>query len=293
MTPFQAIFTAIIQGITELFPVSSLGHAVILPGILGWNIDQHAPSFLPFLVVLHLGTAAALLIYFWRDWIELLFAVLGRSTENPRGDGLRLLGLIIVATIPAVILGFAFEKILRGLFGVPLIAAVFLTVNGFLLFAGERLRRRVASARAGRPIVDDGEASFAGLRDLTWRGALMIGLWQCTALIPGISRSGATMVGGLLAGLHHKESARFSFLIATPIIFGAAVLEVPKLLHSETSGGITGLSIVAGIIAGITAYASIAFLMHYFRKHDFEALDPFAWYCWLVGAATLGWLYFR
>jgi undecaprenyl-diphosphatase len=273
--------------------VSSLGHAVILPGIFGWKIDQHAENFLPFLVVLHLGTAAALLIYFWRDWIELLFALLGRSTENPRGDGLRLLGLIIVATIPAVILGFAFEKILRGLFGVPLIAAVFLIVNGFLLFAGERLRRRVAGARAERPIVNDGEASFAGLRDLTWRGALMIGLWQCTALIPGISRSGATMVGGLLAGLHHKESARFSFLIATPIIFGAAVLEVPKLLHSETSGGITGLSIVAGIIAGITAYASIAFLMHYFRKHDFEALDPFAWYCWLVGAATLGWLYFR
>jgi undecaprenyl-diphosphatase len=292
MTAFQAIFTAILQGITELFPVSSLGHAVILPSILGWNIDQKAPSFLPFLVVLHLGTAAALLLYFWRDWIELLFAVLGKSTASPRADGLRVLGLIIVATIPAVILGFAFEKILRGLFGVPLIAAVFLVVNGFLLFAGERLRRRVA--RDGVATTERDEAAgFGGLRDLSWRGALMVGLWQCTALIPGISRSGATMVGGLLAGLHHKDSARFSFLIATPIIAGAAVLEVPKLLHSETSGGITGLSIVAGIVAGVTAYASIAFLMHYFRKHDFEALDPFAWYCWLVGVGTLAWLFFR
>jgi undecaprenyl-diphosphatase len=242
--------------------------------------------------VLHLGTAAALLIYFWRDWIELLFAVLGRSTANPRADGLRLLGLIIVATIPAVLLGFAFEKALRGLFGVPLIAALFLVVNGFLLFAGERLRRRV-SRDALRTLDTDCDTGFGGLRDLSWRGALMIGLWQCTALIPGISRSGATMVGGLLAGLHHKDSARFSFLIATPIIAGAAVLEVPKLLHSETSGGITGLSIVAGIVAGVTAYASIAFLMHYFRKHDFEALDPFAWYCWLVGAGTLAWLFFR
>jgi undecaprenyl-diphosphatase len=170
---------------------------------------------------------------------------------------------------------------------------VFLVVNGFLLFAGERLRRRVAGKAAARPITEAGDAGFGGLRDLSWRGAFMIGIWQCTALIPGISRSGATMVGGLLAGLHHKEAARFSFLIATPIICGAAVLEVPKLLHSETSGGITGLSIVAGIVAGVTAYASIAFLMHYFRKHDFEALDPFAWYCWIAGLGSLAWLYFR
>jgi undecaprenyl-diphosphatase len=291
MTAFQAIFTAILQGITELFPVSSLGHAVILPGIFGWDIDQHAPNFLPFLVVLHLGTAAALLIYFWRDWIELLFALLGRPTENPRSDSLRLIYLIIVATIPAAIIGFAFQNSLRHLFGVPAVAAIFLVVNGFVLFAGERLRRRVA--RNAAPVGNDGESGFGGLPNLSWRGALMIGLWQCTALIPGISRSGATMVGGLLAGLHHKDSARFSFLIATPIICGAAVLEVPKLLHSQTSGGITGIAIVAGIVAGVTAYASIAFLMRYFRKHDFEALDPFAWYCWVAGVAALGWLYFR
>jgi undecaprenyl-diphosphatase len=192
-----------------------------------------------------------------------------------------------------VIIGFAFQKALQHLFGVPLIAAVFLIVNGFLLFAGERLRRRVAGARAVSPVAVGSEDGFGTLPRLSWSGAFMIGLWQCTALIPGISRSGATMVGGLLAGLHHKDSARFSFLIATPIICGAAVLEVPKLLHNETSGGITGISIVAGIVAGVTAYASIAFLMHYFRKHDFEALDPFAWYCWLVGAGTLAWLVFR
>ena len=281
MTAFQAIFTAILQGISELFPVSSLGHAVILPALLGWQIDQHSPSFLPFLVVLHLGTAAALLLYFWRDWIQLLLAVIGRPTERPREDELRLLVLIVVATIPAAVVGFVLNKFLRGLFGVPSVAAIFLIVNGFVLFAGERLKRRSTGASAD-------------LTALRWRGALMIGLWQCAALIPGISRSGVTMVGGLLAGLHHKEAARFSFLIATPIIIGAAVLEVPKLLHHEgvTGGGITGLAVVAGIVAGITAYLSIAFLMRYFKTHDFEALDPFAWYCWAAGALSLALLYF-
>jgi undecaprenyl-diphosphatase len=280
MTAFQAIFTAILQGVTELFPVSSLGHAVVLPALLGWQIDQHAPSFLPFLVVLHLGTAAALLLYFWRDWIGLLLAVLGRSIERPRGEALRLLALIIIATIPAAVVGFALNKFLRGLFGVPAVAALFLIVNGFVLFAGERLKRR-------------GNRASAELAALDWRGALMIGLWQCTALIPGVSRSGVTMVGGLLTGLHHKEAAHFSFLIATPIIIGAAILEVPKLLHHEAgAGGITGLAIVAGIVAGVTAYLSIAFLMRYFKKHDFEALDPFAWYCWAAGALSLGLLYF-
>src|SRR5216684_3646512 len=280
MTAFQAIFTAILQGVTELFPVSSLGHAVVLPALLGWQIDQHSPSFLPFLVVLHLGTAAALLIYFWRDWIQLLLAVLGRPTERPRSAELRLLVLIIIATIPAAIVGFALNKFLRGLFGVPTVAATFLIVNGFILFAGERLKRR------GR-----GSAELAAL---DWRGALMIGLWQCTALIPGISRSGVTMVGGLLAGLHHRESARFSFLIATPIIAAAGVHQVPKLLHGAAAAGgnFVGLAVVSGVVAGITAYLSIAFLMRYFGKHDFEALDPFAWYCWAAGALSLGLLYF-
>ena len=274
MTAFQALFTAILQGVTELFPVSSLGHAVVLPPLLGWQIDQRAPSFLPFLVVLHLGTAAALLAYFWRDWIELLLAVLGRPTERPRAELLRLLAMIVTATIPAGLVGLLFAERIRGLFGSPVIAAVFLIVNAVVLLGGERLRRRTAGT---------GET----LDSLTIRGALLVGLWQCTALVPGISRSGVTMVGGLLAGLHHKEAARFSFLIATPIILAAGIHEVPKLLHSETSGGITGLSLVAGIVAGITAYLSIAFLMRYFKKHDFEALDPFAWYCAAAGIGAL------
>ncbi|MFI4989009.1 MAG: undecaprenyl-diphosphate phosphatase [Alphaproteobacteria bacterium] len=277
MSALQAILFAVLQGITELFPVSSLGHAVILPKLLGWQVDQRGEEFLPFLVVLHLGTAAALLLYFWRDWIEIALAVLGLGAVERRAAHLRLFWLIVVGTIPAVIVGFALEKPLRALFGAPLVAAAFLAVNGVVLFAAERLKR----------------SGGAPLETLDWRKALMIGAWQCLALIPGISRSGATMVGGLLAGLHHKEAAHFSFLLATPIIAGAAVLEVPKLLHGGAAGATLGpLALTAGIAAGVTAYLSVAFLMRYFRKHDFEALDPFAYYCVGVGLLALALLIF-
>lgn len=273
MSAFQAILFAIVQGITELFPVSSLGHAVVLPALLGWHIDQRAPGFLPFLVVLHVGTAAALLLYFWRDWIDIALAVLRLGDPARRAPHLRLFWLIVVGTIPAVIVGFLLEKPLRMLFGTPMVAAIFLIINGMILFGAERLKQR-----GGAP-----------LQTLTWKTALMIGLWQCLAFIPGISRSGATMVGGLLAGLHHKESARFSFLLATPIITGAAVIEVPKLIHAqETGAGFGPLSLIAGLTAGITAYLSVAFLMRYFGKHDFEALDPFAYYCAAAGVISLG-----
>ncbi len=275
MSEFQAIFMAILQGMTELFPVSSLGHAVVLPRLLGWNVDENAAYFLPFLVVLHVGTATALLLYFWRDWIGLLLGVLGRGSPEERRSQWRLLFLIVVATIPAVILGFLLEHLFRSLFGAPVIAAAFLIVNGGLLFVGERLRRRGGD----KP-----------LDDMSWGGAVLIGLMQSTALIPGISRSGATMVGGLLMGLRHQAAAHFSFLIATPIILGAAVLEVPKLIREGAH--INGIAWLAGLVAGITAFLSVAFLMHYFKRHDFEALDPFAYYCWAAGVIALGLIWF-
>ncbi|MEI6559195.1 MAG: undecaprenyl-diphosphate phosphatase [Rhodospirillaceae bacterium] len=274
MTTFQALVIAIIQGVTELFPVSSLGHAVLMPPVFGWNIDQHSPHFLPFLVVLHLGTAVALLAYFWRDWIDLLLAVIGRGDAERRAADLRLLLLLVVATIPAVILGFAFNKMLKELFAAPVLAGVFLTVNGVLLLAGERLRRNAGTAKIGE----------MGLLD-----ALLIGGWQCTALFPGISRSGSTMVGGLLCGLGHEESARFSFLMATPIIIGASVLEIPKMLRHADTGGITGLSLIAGVVAGVVAYASVAFLMRYFKTHELKALNPFGIYCLIAGGASVVW----
>ncbi len=274
MTLLQALIIAVVQGATELFPVSSLGHAVILPALLNWHFDESATSFLPFLVVLHLGTVVALLLFFWRDWWELALALFGFGPEELRPIFRRLIVMIIVATIPAVVVGGAFEKLLKHLFGTPAVAASFLIVNGIILFAAERLRRR--STRQG---------GGYDLDQITGKDALIIGLWQCLALIPGISRSGSTMVGGLLRGLNHEASAHFSFLIATPIILGAAVLEVPKLVKSGV--GVTDISILAGVVSGVVAYLSVWILMRYFKKTEFQALDPFAYYCWAAGALTL------
>ena len=278
MSTLQAIVIAILQGATELFPVSSLGHAVVLPPLLGWPIDQRSPAFLPFLVMLHLGTAVALLVYFWRDWWALLTGVLGIGSAHQISESRRVLLLIVIATIPAVVIGFLFEKALRGLFGSPLVAAAFLAVNGLLLLFGERLRQRNAEHQA--------------LSRITPFDAAMIGCWQCTALIPGISRSGATIVGGLLRGIDHEGAAHFSFLIATPIILGATVLEVPKLLHESIPAGVFELSFVAAVVAGITAFASTAFLMRYFRSHDAWALNPFAYYCLVAGIGSFAVLAF-
>ncbi|HEY1507049.1 MAG TPA: undecaprenyl-diphosphate phosphatase [Stellaceae bacterium] len=277
MSLLQALFIAIVQGVTELFPVSSLGHAVVLPKLLGWNIDQSSEGFLPFLVVLHLGTAAALLIYFWRDWSGILLAFIGMGPGEERRAQWRLLWMIILATIPAVILGFALEKPLKSLFGAPAVAAFFLIINGGVLFIAERLRRRGGSGNLGQ---------------LSWLGALIIGCTQATALIPGISRSGATMVGGLMLGLHHKDAAHFSFLIATPVILGAGVLEVPHLLHGGAAASIGPVAWIAGVVAGVMAYLSTWFLMRYFGRHDFQALDPFAYYCAAFGLSSLGLLLF-
>ncbi len=224
MTALQAIILAIVQGVTELFPVSSLGHAVILPALLGWNIDEHSPGFLPFLVVMHLGTAVALLLYFARDWYDFATAVLVRHGPVAAHER-RVLCLVIVATLPALVVGFLFEHLLRNGFGSPRFAAAFLVVNGSMLFAADRWKAKEART----------------LGQLRWRDALSIGLWQCLALIPGMSRSGATMSGGYLAGLNHQDAARFSFLTATPIILGAGVLEAPKLLHQ--SGAFNGVAV--------------------------------------------------
>jgi undecaprenyl-diphosphatase len=259
---------AILQGVTELFPVSSLGHAVILPRLLHWSVDQKAPDWLAYLVVMHLGTAVALLLYFWRDWMAFAGSLLNASGPRSQIDR-RIFLFVVLATIPAVVVGYGLRKLLGDAFAAPWIAAIFLIANGFILFVGDRVA---------------GESTGA-LDQLNWKGALAIGFAQCLALFPGISRSGATIVVGVIAGLEHKESARFSFLMAPPIMLGATVFEAPKLLHEGSTFG--GAALLSGVVAGIVAYLSIVFLMRYFRRHEFEALNPFAYYCWAAGAASL------
>jgi undecaprenyl-diphosphatase len=271
MTGLQAIILAIVQGITELFPISSLGHAVILPALLHWNVDENAEGFLPFLAVMHLGTAIALLAYFWRDWLSFAGGVLRFGDPSGRADR-RLFWRVVVATIPAVIIGFLFEKTLRAGFGAPVLAAGFLIVNGGMLLAAERLKR----------------AAVLRLDQLSWAQAGIIGLWQCLALIPGLSRSGATMAGGYICGLNHEDSARFSFLTATPIILGAVALEAPKLIHHHS--GFSATAVLAGVVAGVTALVSVIALMRWFKSHEARGFLPFAVYCILAGAGAAAWL---
>src|SRR4051794_28952491 len=277
MSTLQAILIAILQGATELFPISSLGHAVVLPALLGWNLDQRSPEFLPFLVLLHTGTAIALLGYFWRDWVGLALGIVGVGGPQRAAEARWMAVLIVVATIPAVILGYAFNHFFRSLFGSALFAAGFLVLNGLMLLFGEKLRSR-------------GRGRSKRIVHMSMTDALTIGIWQCGALFPGISRAGATMVGGLLRGLDHHESAHFSFLIAAPIIIGATVLEVPHLLHASVPPGVFQQALIAAVAAGITAWLATAFLMRYFRDHDDWALSPFAVYCLIVGVASAAFL---
>lgn len=277
MDALHAVLIAILQGATELFPVSSLGHAVVVPALFDWHLDQHSGAFLPFLVLLHAGTSVALLLYFWRDWWAMARGVLGLSGPADTQTNRRLFLRIVVATIPAVVFGFALNKFFKELFDNPLIAAVFLIVNGAMLLFGERLR---------------GRGGVRGLESISVKDAVVIGFWQCGALFPGISRAGATIVGGLLRGVTHEAAAHFSFLIALPVIVGATVLEVPKLLRAPLAPGVLPLAMGAAVLAGITAYLSTWFLMRYFRANDQWALNPFGYYCLAFGAASLAWLKF-
>jgi len=272
----QAIVLGLLQGVTELFPISSLGHSVILPQLLGWDIHQNDPYFITFLVATHLATALVLLGFFWRDWVRIVKGI-GRSLRD-RGIGAddadaKLGWLLVVGTIPAGILGLLLEHALRDLFASAASAAFFLMLNGVLLFGAEALRRRAPET------ADDDDARIA---DRTgFLQAFFIGGAQALALIPGFSRSGATMGGGLLIGLSHRDAARFAFLLATPIIGAAAVLKLPELFGSQ-GDGIRGQALVASLCAALTAYLSVRFLLRYFET---RTLIPFAVWCLAFGAA--------
>ena len=277
---FQAIVLGLLQGFSELFPISSLGHSVILPGLLGWDIHQNDNFFLAFLVATHLATALVLLGFFWHDWVRIvrgIFRSLQAREIAPSDADARLGWLLVVGTIPAGIIGLLLEHPLRHLFASATSASFFLMVNGFLLYGAEMLRRRAPGPDESRP---DPDARIA--HELTWREGLGVGVSQALALVPGISRSGATMGGGLLAGLSNEDAARFAFLLATPIIGAAAVLKLPVLFGSD-GDGVRGQALVASLCAAVTAYLSVRFLMRYFHTNR---LTPFAYYCAAAGAAS-------
>jgi undecaprenyl-diphosphatase len=323
---FQAITIGLLQGVTELFPVSSLGHSVLVPALIGgsWHrlvTDQDGGKspYLAFIVGLHVATALALLCFFWRDWVKVIGGFLS-SIRHRRIESVyeRLSWLIVVATIPAGIIGIALEHVLRDLFAKPEAAAIFLTVNGGILFAGERLRRRAleksapgtlaGSHRAGRLAAgavptegDAGAITAASDRNsgdlapateeddavvtsrVSVRDAAVIGVFQSLALLAGISRSGITMVAGLLRGLDHEQAVRFSFLLATPVILAAGVIKVPELFGS-LGDGIRGQALAGGVAAFIGATVSVKFLVKWFQT---RTLTPFAWYCAIFGVICM------
>ena len=275
---FQAIVLGLLQGVSELFPISSLGHSVVLPRIFGWDIHQNDDYFLSFLVATHCATALVLLFFFIKDWARIVKG-LGRSLRDryidPEDRDAKLGWLLVIGTIPAGLLGLLLEHPLRTLFASTETAAIFLFVNGLMLFGAEALRRR-APVRDEAGIQND----QAIARRLSFRNALGIGTAQALALIPGLSRSGASMGGGLVAGLSNEEAARFAFLLATPIIGAAGVLKLPDLLGSQ-GDHVRGQALVGAFGAAVTAYLSVRFLLRFFETNR---LTPFAVYCCVIGA---------
>ncbi|CRK84979.1 undecaprenyl-diphosphate phosphatase [Neobacillus massiliamazoniensis] len=268
MDIFKTIVFAIIQGITELFPISSVAHGVLTPYVFHWNLSPEflKEHFLPYVVMLHLGTAIALLVFFWRDWLELIRSIFNGDAKTNR----KVLLLLIVATLPAAIIGLVFEKKLTHLFSSVTSASFFLIINGFFLYFGEKMRNRGTKE----------------IKDLNYGEAVVIGFFQSLALIPGFSRSGSSMTAGFWMGLKHEASAKMAMLLATPVILGASVLELPKIAKSGTHG-LLQMSILGGVLSGIFAYISVMILMKWFKRKEINAMRPFAIYCWVVGTVIL------
>jgi undecaprenyl-diphosphatase len=315
----QAVVIALVQGVTELFPVSSLGHSVLVPAWFSgsWEtlVTQSSQAtsetsfYLAYIVALHCATAVALLVFFWTDWVRIVTGFLRSLRPTLRARRIvardsdeRLAWLIVIATIPVGITGLALEHTFRTIFAKPLAAAIFLFINGLVLLVGERVRRTTADrprspvlAGAGGPPARPGHggrsahdvavayASDIRISRLSIKDTLIVGGLQVTALLPGISRSGVTMVGGLWRGLDHEDAARFAFLLATPVILAAGVLKLPTLFGSA-GDDIHGQVLVGVLVCGVTAYFSVRWLVRYFET---RTLTPFAIYCLVAGAASI------
>jgi undecaprenyl-diphosphatase len=275
ITIFQAIIIGLAQGLSELFPISSLGHSVILPQLFGWNLHQGDSYYLTFLVATHFATALVLFLFFRHDWVKIIKG-LGRSLKNrtidPTDTYAKMGWLLVVATVPAGILGLLFQQSLSTLFASAKIASIFLIINGFILYGAEKLRKR----RNIRQSLQKGDQNIA---KLSWLQSFGVGVIQSSALVPGLSRSGTSMAAGLAMGLNNGEAARFSFLLATPVIGAAAVLKLPSIFTSSMDP-VRNAIVLGSIAAGVTAFLSVRYLVKYFQT---KTLTPFAIYCVVAG----------
>jgi undecaprenyl-diphosphatase len=288
LTFSQAIIIGLIQGIAELFPISSLGHTVLLPGIFGWNIDQNAGTFLEFLVATHLATAIVLFVIYFKDWVRIIKGIFrslaARAISNADPDA-KLGWLLVISTIPAGTIGLLLKDQIAGSFLQPRSAAFFLILNGLLLLIAEWLRKRaIANAGAAAGTMEslvNNDARIA--HRLSFWQSFKVGIIQVLALIPGFSRTGSTLAGGLMVGLSHEDSLRYSFLLATPIIGAAALLEIPPLLTSG-NGTLIEISLAGAAAAAGAAWFAVNFLTRYFKTKN---LAPFAVYCMAIGIVSL------
>jgi undecaprenyl-diphosphatase len=328
LTYLEAAVVGLVQGVSEMFPVSSLGHNVLIPAIIGgsWardlNVSATESPYLAFIVGLHVATAIALLIYFWRDWIRIIGGFFSSVRDRRvRTEDQKLAWMIILATIPVGIVGLLFEHAFRVIFGKPIIAGIFLAVNGVILIAGERYRSRASRAAdaaiaverdprliparepelvaAGRPAAgshprdgaralrqqEQAEAIQADRRlaQMGYPPAVVVGSAQILALLAGISRDGVTMVAGMARGLSREDAARFAFLLATPVILAAGALKIPDLL-GPLGNGIRGQILLGSVLSGVGAYLSVRFLLRYLRT---RTLTPFGVYCLIAGVASV------
>ena len=363
----EAIVVGLFQGVTELFPVSSLGHAVLIPALVGgsWAQDlnvsaPHSP-YLAFIVGLHVATAIAMIIYFWQDWLRIV-AGFFTSIAHRRIDTAdqKLAWMIIFATIPVGIAGALLQHTVQDTFAKPVLTAIFLAVNGLILFAGERFRRQQAAAAGGarsrpaprrpappRPLVEEtwvagsnparsrGDATLPGgqprpagsyrgdwdtapagnaprtqiagrhsagqravrqqevneaieadarLTEVGYLRGTMLGALQIFALLPGISRDGVVMVGGMFRGLSRQDAARFSFLLSAPVILAAGALKLGELTGPD-GAGIGGQVLAGSIASGVSAFLALRFLVRYLQDHN-RTLMPFAIYCLVAGIGS-------
>jgi undecaprenyl-diphosphatase len=328
LTYLEAAVVGLVQGVSEMFPVSSLGHNVLIPAIIGgsWardlNVSATESPYLAFIVGLHVATAIALLIYFWRDWIRIIGGFFSSIRDRKvRTEDQKLAWMIILATIPVGIVGLLFEHAFRVIFGKPIIAGIFLAVNGVILIAGERYRSRASRAAdaaiaaerdsgliparepelvaAGRAAAlsharaggwalrqqEQAEAIQADRRlaQMGYPQAVVVGSAQILALLAGISRDGVTMVAGMARGLSREDAARFAFLLATPVILAAGALKIPDLL-GPLGNGIRGQILLGSVLSGVGAYLSVGFLLRYLRT---RTLTPFGVYCLIAGVASV------
>ena len=338
LTYAEAGLIGLIQGVTELFPISSLGHSVLVPALIGgsWskdlNVSRAESPYLAYIVGLHVATALAMITYFWRDWVRIVKAFFasvrhviapepGTGRWEPQDTDQKLAWMIILATIPVGIAGLALEHLFRVVFSKPILTSMFLFANGLILLAGERARRRHATMEAQQIAADEqavaerqkatvaaggygsggrhssGQRALkqhqAGLaveadRRLTgvgWVGAFVLGAAQILALLPGISRDGIVMVGGIFRGLSRQDAARFSFLLSAPVILAAGVLKIPDLT-GPLGAGIHGQVLFGSILSFLGAYLALRFLMRYFSDPK-RTLTPFAIYSLIVGFGCL------